>query len=447
MTSLRVSDNRRYLQYEDGVPFFYLGDTAWELFHRLTREEAGFYLSDRAAKGFTAIQAVVLAEMKGLTVPNPYGDLPISGSDPAQPNEKYFQHVDYIVEKAESLGVFIGMLPTWGDKWNLRWGEEQEIFTPENARTFGRFLGTRYKERGIIWIMGGDRPVETDAHLQIIRAMAEGIREGDGGSHLMTFHPSGYHSSSEYVHGEAWLDFNMIQSGHHTRYAPNWRFVGNDYGLDPVKPSMDAEPCYENHCINFVDGNGYFDDHDVRLTGYWAVLAGACGHTYGCQEIWQFYDTGRECKYPPRNDSWREVLDLPGAFDVRHIKNLVLSRPYFERFPDNSVVLRGSADSVSHIQAGRDGTPEWRDATYLMAYQPLLSKGATYDTGVIAGKTIDVWLFDPREGTARFIERTENTGTYTAPCPDSGPDWVIVIDDASKGYPAPGSRPYSAGEA
>ena len=37
---LKVSENQRFLVYADGKPFFWLGDTAWELFHRLNREEA-----------------------------------------------------------------------------------------------------------------------------------------------------------------------------------------------------------------------------------------------------------------------------------------------------------------------------------------------------------------------------------------------------------------------
>src|SRR5438270_13163208 len=74
---VRVSENHRYLIDQDGRPFFYLGDTAWELFHRLDAEEADHYLRDRAAKGFTVIQAVVLAEYGGLDVPNPYGHLPL----------------------------------------------------------------------------------------------------------------------------------------------------------------------------------------------------------------------------------------------------------------------------------------------------------------------------------------------------------------------------------
>src|SRR5499433_4451853 len=98
---LKVTENRRYLQYENGKPFFYMGDTAWELFHRLNREEATHYLTNRSQKGFTVIQAVVLAQLGGLTVPNPYGDLPLIGGDPARPNEAYFRHVDFIVNKAE----------------------------------------------------------------------------------------------------------------------------------------------------------------------------------------------------------------------------------------------------------------------------------------------------------------------------------------------------------
>ncbi len=123
----------------DGEPFFYLGDTAWGLFHRLDREDAALLLQDRAAKRFTVIQAVVLTETcEGLTVPNAYGHLPLLDNDPTRPNEAYFEHVDAIVAQAEALGLTIGMLPTWGGKWNKKWGVGPEIFTPANALTYGR---------------------------------------------------------------------------------------------------------------------------------------------------------------------------------------------------------------------------------------------------------------------------------------------------------------------
>ena len=172
-------NSRRYLVTEKGEPFFYLGDTAWELFHRLTREEAEFYLKDRAAKGFTVIQAVVLAEFDGLNTPNAEGHKPLHNNDPTQPNEAYFDLVDWVVNKAEELGLYIGMLPTWGDKVNKKWGVGPEIFTPENAKVYSEFLGRRYRGKPIIWVLGGDRPIESERHLQIWRAMAEGLRKGD----------------------------------------------------------------------------------------------------------------------------------------------------------------------------------------------------------------------------------------------------------------------------
>src|SRR5262245_48376787 len=201
---LKVSDNQRFLVREDGTPFFYLGDTAWELFHRLNREDADRYLQDRAAKRFTVIQAVVLAEFDGLQEPNAYGHLPLEDLNPARPNEEYFKHVDWIVEKAESLGLYIGMLPTWGDKVGPKgkYGSGPEIFAQSSARVYGEFLGRRYKDKAIIWILGGDRGPDSPDRIATWRSMAEGLRRGDGGNHLITFHPNGGHSSAEWFHDE-----------------------------------------------------------------------------------------------------------------------------------------------------------------------------------------------------------------------------------------------------
>ena len=57
---LKVSDNHRFLVTENGEPFFWLGDTGWEMLHRLDRGEMEHYLRNRAGKGFTVIQTVIL---------------------------------------------------------------------------------------------------------------------------------------------------------------------------------------------------------------------------------------------------------------------------------------------------------------------------------------------------------------------------------------------------
>src|SRR5690349_15248581 len=207
-----------HLQYEDGTPFFWLGDTAWELFHRLTREEIKFYLDNRKAKGFNVIQAVVLAEFDGLKKPNRDGQVPLVNLDPTQPNEKYFKLVDDVMNMAFERGLIIGLLPTWGDKVTKLWGEGPVIFNEGNALTYGKFLGTRYKKySNIVWILGGDRPPIADSvdYRPIWRAMAKGIESTYGSKAFITYHISGgSNSTSKFLHEEKWLDMNMMQSSH-----------------------------------------------------------------------------------------------------------------------------------------------------------------------------------------------------------------------------------------
>jgi hypothetical protein len=187
---LVVSENNRFLVFEDGTPFFYLGDTGWELFHRLNKEDTEKYLENRRAKGFTVIQAVVLAELDGLTTPNMEGNLPLTDNDPLKPNEAYFAHVDWVIRKAADKGLFIGLLPTWGDKVDKKWGVGPVIFNKDKAYKYGQWIGNRYKDfPNIIWINGGDRDGGGDNY-PVWTALAEGIKSVDH-NHLMTYHPFG----------------------------------------------------------------------------------------------------------------------------------------------------------------------------------------------------------------------------------------------------------------
>ncbi len=436
---MRISATQRFLVHDDGTPFFYLGDTAWELFHRLTLDEAEHYLRDRAAKGFTVIQAVVLAELDGLHTPNMNGDVPLIDDDPTRPNEAYFAHVDAVVELAAALGLHIGMLPTWGDKWNRKWGVGPEIFTPENARIFGASVGRRYAEQPIIWIMGGDRPIESDAHRSIVRAMAEGVREGDGGRHVMTFHTWGPHATSEYVHDEAWLDFHTCQSGH-KRNRENWRFIEADYDRTPTRPCMDMEPGYEDSQddITNLDG-GYLDDYEVRKPLYWALFAGAHGHTYGCWPIWQMWRPGLGASFLARRP-WYDGLHLPGSSQVRHARTLLMSRPYLSRVPDQSLIVSETGAGTYHLRATRDA-----EGRYAMVYIPAI-RSSPFQAGSIeldltglSGERLAGSWYDPRTGVAHSIGVFDKQDRMHFTPPDGGPDWVLVLDDAASNFPPPGT--------
>lgn len=436
-----VSENNRFLVFEDGTPFFWLGDTAWELFHRLTKEETEKYLENRRAKGFSVIQAVFLAELDGLNTPNMEGDKPLKDNDPTQINEAYFEYVDWVIKKAEEKGLYIGLLPTWGDKWNKKWGEGPEIFTPENAEIFGKLLGEHYKDyHNIIWIVGGDRPIEEESHRQIVSSMAKGLRQGDEGAHLITFHPTGGQGSAQYFHDADWLDFNMRQNGHNPNFTGVYENTGKDYERTPVKPVIDGEPIYEDHPIQFnPEQHGHSTSADVRRTLYWNLFSGAFGHTYGHHSIWQMWQPGREPVNFPLMP-WYEAIDQPGAAQMQYGRKLMESRPFLTRIPDNSIIV---ADDVatSVPGAGRYRFVATRDqnGTYAMVYAPV-GRPFTVRMDVIQESEVTAWWYNPRNGEAKKVGEYSNTGTryFTPPSPGENLDWVLVLDDANAGFDAPG---------
>ncbi len=440
---LKVSENKHFLVFEDGTPFFYLGDTGWELFHRLNKQETEKYLENRRQNGFTVIQTVVLAELDGLNTANAEGEKPLIENDPLKPNEKYFAHMDWVIKKAEEKGIFIGLLPTWGDKWNKKWGEGPEIFTPENAQVFGQFLGNRYKKSpNIIWILGGDRPVETDTQKQIIREMAKGLSEGDGDTHLMSLHPSGGSGSAQYFHNEEWLDFNMRQNGHSMSYTERYHMTADDYNRTPAKPVIDAEPIYEDHPINFnPDENGHSVAADVRRPLYWDLFSGACGHTYGHHSVWQMWAPGRNPINRPLMP-WYEAINQPGAMQMKFGRLLMESRPFLSRIPDSTIIVTDNVPtSVPGAGAYRFCATRDLNGTYAMVYVPVGRKFSVR-MDVIKGKDVNAWWYNPRNGKATLIGKYANAGTksFISPEPGESSDWILVLDDASKKYPEPGAK-------
>lgn len=417
----RVSENRRFLMTEDGKPFFWQGDTAWELFHRLSLEEAEVYLEKRRQQGFNVIQAVALAEIDGLHTPNANGDIPLFDDDPTRPNEAYFRHVDAIVRLAHRKGIYIGLLPTWGDKVRPAWAKNSNnIFNLENARVYGRFLGERYRDdSNIIWILGGDRDAE--GLQELWGNMAAGIVEGQGQHTLTTFHPIGGHTSSKWFPDTDWLDHHMIQSGHHKYDIPNWEMIEHDYALTPTKPVLDGEPNYEDHPINWNAENGYFTDYDVRKQLYRSLFAGSFGHTYGHQSVWQMYDEGREPVAFPLFP-WRVAIDRPGAWQVRHAKNLLLALPFFTRIPDQSLLVSANEDGAKHVQATRDS-----EGRYALVYIPMASQEVAIDLSKLASPTLKLAWFDPRTAALAPIGERSNSCIETVTTPVEGPDWVLVI--------------------
>lgn len=439
MKPLRISPNHHFFMTEDSAPFFWLGDTAWCLYHRLRREEIIAYYVNRRDKGFNVVQAVVLVEQDGLHSTNPYGEYALHNDDPTKPNESYFARIDDYLTLAAQHDLYICLLPVWADKITPDWGIGPVVFDEHNALIYGQWLADRYRDYPhIIWCLGGDRPPrkgEADWR-PIWRAMAEGIRSVVGTQALITYHPDGGLESPSTIHAESWSDFVTIQSGHWARETPGWEWVEHLYLLNPSKPVLDAESNYEDHPVapwpSWESSNGYFRDYEVRKQTWRTVFAGGAGLTYGHHSIWQCasqqYETINYAEF-----SWQAALDRPAARQMIHLRRLIESRPCLERVPDQSLLVSPARGRAEHPCAFRDAK-----GRYAMVYTPIDQKLILNTARKLNGAHLRCWWYNPRTGAATLIGDHRNSGELSFDPPVDGPDWVLVLDDAAEGYAAPG---------
>jgi hypothetical protein len=423
---LKVCPNGRYFVDQNGKPFFYLGDTAWLLFQRFDPKEADEYLKDRAGKGFTVIQAYVI---RGLGIKHPDGNssllgaAPFLGHDPGKPNEAFFKNVDRIVNRANELGLVPALVVA--KSWHVNKHPER-IFDAKSGYAFGKFLGSRYKDNAVIWYVGGDSAPGSDGDTWV--AMAKGLKDGSDGTQLVSYHGSGGTTSSIWYHNADWLDFNSIQSGHGLG-AKTYRYIAKDVSLSPAKPTVDMEPPYENHPTGAKSPR--INSHQVRQGAYWAMLSGAAGHGYGAMDMFYAY---KETDGPfPRNgyQPWRKAMAYEGATQVGLMRRLFELRPWHKLVPDQSLLAAKSAENADHVRAARA-----EDGSFALAYLPT-GKPVSIQMNRLTGKKIVARWYDPRDGTWCDAGEHANTGVreFGAPTQGAQSDWLLVLDDAAKGYP------------
>jgi len=435
LPQLKVSANKRFFQTADGKPFFWLGDTGWLLFIKCKREDAIKYLDDRKEKGFNVIQVMLVHDVD-LGV-NAYGDSSLHNKNVADPwitkgssfsNENeydFWDHVDYIIDEAATRGIYMALVPVWGG--NIKYVNE------EQAKIYATFLANRYKNKSnIIWLNGGD--IKGSDGLKQWNIIGNTIRAIDK-NHLIGFHPRGRNSSSTWFHNEPWLDFNMFQSGHRS-YAQdtssnetlhygedNWRYANDDYKLKPVKPTFDGEPSYEDipYGLHRAD-QPYWQDYEIRRYAYWSVFAGGCGFTYGHNSVMQFYTPGDSgISYFPKV-KWQDGLKAPGAGQMRYLKKLMLGRSYFDRVPDQSMIVE-NGDRYEKIMATRG-----KNYAMFYVYNGREFKVEIKKLHFTPGKAS--W-FNPRNGETKLIREYRNTTVNIFDPPGekgNGNDWVLILE-------------------
>ena len=432
---LKVSENHRYLIHENGTPFFWLGNTAWLISERLTRDEVEYYLVNEHRAGYNVEQIQVINSIPTFNI---YGQQANDASfDMWKFSKKdqygYWEHLDFIVDFAASQGIYIAM--------DCVWGSQITKMDIKKAEKYGQFLGERYKDKpNIIWMMGGD--VLGDRGTASWDALAKAIRKADP-NHVMTFHPRGRTTSSRWFADRDWMDFHMFQSGHR-RYGQrngdgdytikdnteedNWRYVDLTWNGNPQKPVIDGEPSYEDIPQGLHDFTApRWMDYDVRRYAYWAVFAGCFGHTYGHNSIMQFIKPGLLASFGAEKPWWDAMKD-PGYNQMKYLKWLILAFPFEERIADQSVIAGQNGERYDRNIATRGND-------YLLVYN-YSGKPMQLDLSKISGAKKNVWVMNPSDGTLKYLGEFDskvtefaNDGAYLR-----GSDRVFIAVDAQKNY-------------
>jgi len=425
---LQLSENHRFFS-ADGKPFFWMGDTGWLLFSKLKREDAEKYLDVRSKQGFNVIQLMVVHSPSEV---NAYGDSALINKNIATPHistslDNYWQNIDWVISKAAEKGLYCALVPVWGSV------VKAAHINQAQAKTYATFLASRYKGySNIIWMNGGD--IAGSDSMKVWNMIGNTLHSIDPG-HMITYHPRGRTQSSKWFHNQEWLSFNSVQSGHRNysqdtskgdlHYGEdNWRYIEADYNKQPAKPTIDAEPSYEKIPYGLHDIKlPRWTDADVRRYGYWSVFAGACGYTYGNNDVMQMHIPADKGSAYGSKDYWYKSINDPGALQMIYLKKLMLSRPYFERVPDQSLIAGKQGEKYNRLIATRG-----KNYAFIYTYT---GRDMEINVGQLPGDKINAGWYNPRNGDITVIGTFNKAQTmnFNPPGnPANGNDWVLMLD-------------------
>jgi len=391
---VKVSDNGRYFVDQKGAPVFWLGTTQWQLFREYTVEDARTILERTADKGFVFAQVMLMGVGDG-TKGNIYGQKPWINDNPLTPNEAYFQNVDAVVRSAGENHVNISM--------TLYHQRYRKFITVENGRAWAKWLAQRYQDvPNIVWSM---TPEAKPEFVPVLRELAAGLHEGDGGAHLVTFKPDPAPYSSSFIHDEKWLDFDSMQTWKSVELI--YPMVTHDYNLQPVKPVLMAEGAYEQGSEYGFDVTPLW----IRRQAYYSYLAGA-HHTYGHNDSWRVLPT------------WKKALDAPGAVQLRILKKIFTGlNEWWYLVPDQSLFASGGQTQGQILNLAA----RHKDGKWVMVYLADKTSFSIHMNKLAAVQVTARWL-DPRTGDATAAGNFTNTGVQSFSTPANWEDALLLLE-------------------
>lgn len=387
------SDTRTYtLERADGTPFFWLGDTDWELFTGANAwpDEFKSYVDDRDAKKFTVLQSTIEptnCQTTGRELGHNEGGCAFTGGDwqSEDLNPGFFQNMDqrvqYVMDNTDMAIVFWLI---WSGDWNSG-------FTGSTYDRWLEYLVARYAAYNVMFGVSG----EYNEALTDTDANNKGTLLDDSVPYStpVTIHPVGGTTGLN----NSWMGFNQIQKQNEDAGTMSEEVAADRADGLPV---VYSEGCYENRSDSSCNGTA----SDMRQQA-WGAYVGGGFHTYG--EVCVAVDSN--CS------DWTTRLDEPGAKDMTHIRefwdegNRV---PWESMTPDNSLVTSGTG--YLSKEAG-------------VQYVAYLPSGGSVDIDLSgASGTFDYDWFNPRDGTTTAGGTVDGGGTRSFSAPNTN-DWVLYI--------------------
>src|SRR5262249_19602871 len=211
-----------------------------------------------------------------------------------------------------------------------------------------------------------------------------------------------------------------------------------DSAMGPAHPDVAKEPAFETHPTGA--GKPRVDVHKVRTQAYFAMLAGAAGHAYGSLDLFWFLKRG-DGPFPRDGFmDWRTAMNYPAAGQMRALRRLFEQRPWYQLTPDQSVLAADPGSGPFRAVAARA-----QDGSFVIAYTPE-GKPLSISMDKISGKTVKAQGSDRREGTWTHSGEFPNTDRreFVPSSQGEQSDWVLVLEDPARGFPALSSRSASS---
>lgn len=431
---VKTDPKLRYFVYDDGAPFFYLGDTHWFLGEEdISTPESMFYtiVDHRVKQNFTVYQSEPLGAPYQLS--DGFSEIDLIG----------FRNLDIKFKYIADSGLVHANSQLFHVTELMRY--ENPIYTDEYLDKLCRYWVARYSAYPVLWTTAqesdndfyyerGDSLFDADNNRWV--KVARSVYKYDPYKHPLTAHME--HTSFSIASDSSFRDVEG-----HTWYGAQFSF-----GFDTHVPWEIVKDYWENGQGKvIVNYEGKYDHlwtktFGSRAQGWIAYLNGMYGYGYGAQGIWDdwFNDEntfdGRDIISPvDKRVKWPEALLFPSG------DQMTLMRDFFEeyewwnlkpRFNDESYITAKSKYRNKFGEVVRYNNNQYSLATIDNDLYVLYLFNNSLFSATLKGLSntqYTIKWFNPRTGENSKVKNAYIfTGSYNVGSKPDYEDWVLVME-------------------